>query len=303
MGTLVAAADIGSNTAHLLVADVTPTGLRRIVNESEWLSLGEVVKREGHIPKKDADRLIATLRAFKETANNYRVKVFYVFATEAMRRAANHDSLLAAIKTKLGIEVDVVSPSREAELSLRGASVDSPVDGHVVLVETGGGSVQVADCRDGKIVAEKSLPIGTGTLIAASQIGQPADPAHIGRVKELVADALREVTDFARPDRIVACGGVARGVWRALHPDGHPELDAEEIRYLAWDTARLATATISARYSVKLKRAQTLLPGSLVYLGVLDTFGQTKMYVSEYGVREGAVLELADDQEGRWRKR
>jgi len=303
MGALVAAADIGSNTAHLLVADVTPTGLRRIVNESEWLSLGEVVKRQGHIPKKDADKLISTLKSFRDTAANYKVPAFYVFATEAMRRASNHEELLATIKSKLGIEVDVISPTREAELSLRGSSVDCPIDGHTLLVEAGGGSVQVADCRDGKIVTEKSLPIGTGTLIAASQIQQPATPDQLAKVRELVANALEEVSDFPAPHRIVACGGVARGVWRALHPDGHPELEAEEIQYLAWDTSRLATATISARYSVKLKRAQTLLPGALVYLGVLGVFAQTKMLVSEYGVREGAVLEMADDEEGRWRTR
>ncbi|MBS1707861.1 MAG: hypothetical protein JSS65_03965 [Armatimonadetes bacterium] len=303
MGTLVAAADIGSNTAHMLVADVTPTGLRRIVNESEWLSLGEVVKREGHIPKKEAERLLFTLKSFADTASSYKVDALYVFATEAMRRAANHREILKEIKSKVGVKVDLISPAREAELSLRGASVDCPVDGHTLLVEAGGGSVQVADCRDGLIVAERSLPIGTGTLIAASKVTQPASPEMVAQVKLNISRALEEVADFAPPQRVVACGGVARGVWRALHPDGEPSLQAEEIEYLAWDAARLPTATISARYSVKLKRAQTLLPGALVYLGVLGVFAQTEMLVSEYGVREGAVLEIADGREERWRKR
>ncbi len=303
MGRLVAAADIGSNTAHILIADVTPSALRRVVNQSEWLSLGEVVKREGVIPKREADNLFACIKTFKETADSYKVEALYVFATEAMRRAANHEELLSGIKARLGVQVDLISPAREAELSLRGASLDCPVDGRTLLVETGGGSVQVADCRDGKIVAEVGLSIGTGTLIASSRIKQPASDEEVARVQELVAAALAEVSHYAPPERIVACGGVSRGVWRALHPDGDREIQARELEFLAWDTARLSTAAISSRYGVKLKRAQTLLPGSLVYLGVFRLFAMSSMLVSEFGVREGAILEIADDREGRWRTR
>lgn len=293
MAQLVAAADIGSNTAHLLIAHVTQTGLKRVVNSSEWLNLGEVVSREGEIPKSDAKRLFGVMRDYRDLIAGYKVRHSYFFATEAMRRAANHEEILLDLKQKLGVTVSIISPRREAELSYLASQLDTPGQDPTLMVEAGGGSVQVAFCQAGKISQELSLPIGTGALRAKSALESPATDSQVKVLTEHVAAACDQLADLPPVARIVACGGVARGLWRALHPDGERKLVARELEYLAWDCQRLRPDEISARYDVKLERAKTLLPGSIVLLHVLAVFAQDSLTVSQYGVREGAVLEIA----------
>ncbi|MCU0317597.1 MAG: hypothetical protein MUC92_13510 [Fimbriimonadaceae bacterium] len=293
MPRLFAAADIGSNTVHLLVAEPTPTGLRRVVNESVWLNLGEVVGREGHVPKKLADELVSTLSRFKAITNEHKVAEFYVFATEAMRRATNHDELLDRISREANVRVEIISPRREADLSVNGLQLDCSLAGPCLMVEAGGGSVQVALLYDGKLEAEKSLPLGTGALIAKSGLQQPASETQVLKTIEIIDQALDEVRDLAHADRVIACGGVARGIVRALHPDGDPTLAIQDLEYLAWDAQRLTSEQITRRYGVKHRRAMTLLPGCLVYHALLASFAIPSMTVSNYGVREGAVREMA----------
>jgi exopolyphosphatase / guanosine-5'-triphosphate,3'-diphosphate pyrophosphatase len=93
--------------------------------------------------------------------------------------------------------------------------------------------------------------------------------------------------------RGVASGGVARGLWRAIHPDGEKRLFKEELDYIIWAATRLPVDRIVARFTVKQKRAQTLLPGALVYRALMEHFGLAEIAISEFGVREGAILEMA----------
>jgi len=71
------------------------------------------------------------------------------------------------------------------------------------------------------------------------------------------------------------------------------------LEYLVWSTSRMSIDRIGSRFGVKQRRAQTLLPGSLVYLALMAQFGVSEITVSEFGVREGAILEMAN---GRIRK-
>lgn len=298
MGRLVAAADIGSNTAHLLVASVTQSGLKRLVNTSEWLSLGQVVATHGHIPKDDVRRLVGVMRSFRETIESYGVLDSYFFATEAVRRAENHEEVLRTIWEKAGVRVKVISPQREAELSHRAIQTDTAGDDPTLMVEAGGGSVQVAYCSDGAIQQEFSLAIGTGALTAAAKLTHPATQEQMEALYGAVRQACEAISSLPAVARIVGCGGVARGLWRALHPDGERTVEAQELAYLLWDCQRLEPKTISARYDVRLERAKTLVPGSAVFLEIMAQTAHDSMTVSQFGVREGAVLELTDRMTG-----
>ncbi len=289
-----AAADIGSNTVHLLVAEPTSRGnLRRLVNESEWLSLGEIVAGAGEIPPQDSLRLIETLRRYKKISDEFGAEKLYVFATEAVRIASNHEALLRRIQKTLGISVDLISGSREAELSFLGVTLDTPVEGNTVLVEVGGGSAQVASCRGQKIIEERSLPIGTGRCIAKFQLTNPCPPDTVQALREHVQQFWSECPEPESLDAMVASGGVARGLIRALHPDGDRVVHLFELEYLIRVVATLSVPAIAKRFGVKSKRAGSLLPGAIVFEEMLRRYGQDRFTVSEYGVREGAILEMA----------
>lgn len=295
MGKVFAAADIGSNTAHLLVAELAPNGIKRLANESVWLSLGEIVTREGVIPPALVDTLVDTIRSYKRTAELHRAEQFFVFATEAMRLARNHNHILTRIFDSVGVKITIITPQREAELSVSGISLDCAVQGEFVMVEVGGGSAQIAHCVESQIVQEKSLSIGTGKLRAMFQ-DQIVGHHDIEKIELHIKESLRE---FEPPDssiKLFASGGIARGLVRALHPDGQKEIKAYELDYAIRTAIDLTTEQLARRFGVKLKRAQSILPGALVYKATLNHLNRESIFVSEYGVREGAVLDMANRQ-------
>lgn len=293
MPPILATADIGSNTVHLLVAEVTGRKLRRIINESEWLSLGERVSLDGLFNPKLVDALVLTLRKYKKTAQAAMAVDLAVFATEAMRQATNHDEVLATIRQELGIHVSVISGPREAELSFRGVQLDVARDTPYLLVEVGGGSAQFAQVDNSAISHSLSLPIGTGRLIAMFGVTPQCEKENIVAARQYLRQQLRlSPSEFLGPE-LIASGGVARGIIRALHRDGNPNISTYEIEYLIETSSRLSSAELTKRFMVKRKRAESLLAGSLVYQAILERFGSDQMVVSEYGVREGAILELA----------
>lgn len=293
MPLVIAAADIGSNTAHLLVAEPQGDRLKRLANESEWLSLGEVVSRESMISSRLVEQLSLTLMNFRRIAEDKKADHFYCFATEAMRRAENHESVLKELKKRTGVAVELITPAKETELSLKGTSLDAAGESPFLLTELGGGSMQVALCADGRVMRSESLPIGTGALIARASVEQPPSPQSLATLESILGDAVKQLGAAWSTRRVVSAGGVARGIWRALHPDGARQIHVRELEHLAWDTQRLDVHQIIGRYGVKQKRAQTLLPGSTAYAHVLRWAGHSELTVSEFGVREGAVLEIA----------
>lgn len=292
MGSIWAAADIGSNTCHLLVGDVQENQIQRLENVSDWLSLGEIVARENRIPVDLADQLIATLRKFSRISKSHGAERLYVFATEAMRVATNHDDVLDDIKRATGIGVDLITPELEAEFSLQGVLLDCAGPTPMLLVEVGGGSAQVAFFDHGVVSHEVSLPLGTGKLIASLGLSSPPTLLQHKDLVRTIETQIELCRTFPAVRRVVASGGIARGIVRALHPDADPVVHVRELEYAAWAAQRLDIQRLMARFNIKAKRAATIFPGAHTYLSILQMFRQSEMRVSAYGVREGALLQL-----------
>lgn len=295
MTRVFAAADIGSNTAHLLVAATDGELVMRIDNFNEWIPLGETVAKVGEIPKETVSQLVNAVKEFRQTANSKNAQTLYVFATEGMRAARNHDAVLKKIANETGVKVDLISPKREAELSLRGVMLDTRHYGCDLLFEVGGGSAQIGRIEKHRLEEEESLPLGTGRIIAESNLRNPCPEYAMEATKSYIHHVLEKSTIDVRGKRAVASGGVARGLWRALHPDSEKVLHIDELEYLIWAAARLPIDRLVARFSVKQKRAGTLLPGALVYRALMKRFEVEEIVVSEFGIREGAILELAKE--------
>lgn len=150
----------------------------------------------------------------------------------------------------------------------------------------------MAKVHGNSVEEDTSLPLGTGRLTARFGLTFPAAPETVSAMRAAVEEQINEAVKGFAASRVIASGGVARGVWKALHPDGDKGIESRELDYLTWAATRLPVEVIARRFDVKLKRAATLLPGCIVYRSVLRALGAEKLRVSEHGVREGAILEL-----------
>ncbi len=299
MPRIFGAADIGSNTAHLLVAATDGELVMRIDNYNEWIPLGEVVSRKGEVPKDLVNDLVMAVKEFRRICNDKGAQDVYVFATEGLRIARNYEAVIKKIASEAKITVDIISPRREAELSLRGVMLDTKNIGANLVFEVGGGSAQIGSIHENRLDEEVSLPLGTGRLIAESGISSPCSRISLRAAETYIEKVLERCPIKTETDVAVVSGGVARGLWRALHPDGEKILSIEELEYMVWSTSGLSIDRIISRFNVKAKRAGTLLPGALVYRSLMKKFGLEKVVVSEFGIREGAILEMAAGRMGK----
>jgi exopolyphosphatase/guanosine-5'-triphosphate,3'-diphosphate pyrophosphatase len=213
-----------------------------------------------------------------------------------MRMAANHSEVIQKIKADTGVQVEMISPKREAELSWAGIQLDTSHLPIGMMFEIGGGSAQIARIENGHIAESQSLPLGTGRVLAESGLGSPADSAAEQRAAHYIAAQLEELTIVSCGGLVASSGGVGRGLWRALHPDGEKLIHRNELDYLVWTASRLTVDRLVNRFNVKQKRAGTLLPGAMIYRAMLDHFGIEEFAVSEFGIREGAIIEISRGQ-------
>lgn len=202
--------DVGSNTVHLLVVDAHP-GARPLPAHSHKaeLRLAQLLDERGAIGQDGVDLLVGTVREALEAAEDKGVEELLPFATSAVREASNADDVLARVKDATGVELRVLSGEEEARLTFLAARRWFGWSaGRLLVLDIGGGSLEIAYGIDEEPDAAVSLPLGAGRLTAGWLPGDPADPDDVKALRRHArAQIARTVGEFARfgaPDHVVA---------------------------------------------------------------------------------------------------
>src|SRR5262249_6410336 len=163
-----AAMDLGTNSFHLLVADVHPDGhIDPIVREKEMLRLGDVVSRHGSIPPTAADQAVGTVRRFRLLAEAADADEVLARATSAIRRATNGAEVVDRIEQEAVGGVEVLSGREAARLifgAVRASVVLDPAP--AICFDLGGGSLEVMIGDTRRLLFATSLPLGVARLTA-----------------------------------------------------------------------------------------------------------------------------------------
>lgn len=173
--------DVGSNTVHLLVVDAHP-GARPLPAHSHKaeLRLAELLDEDGAIGPLGVDRLVATVTDAAQAAEDKGCEDVLAFATSAVREASNADTVLARVRDETGIDLTVLSGAEEARLTFLAARRWFGWSaGKLLVLDIGGGSLEIAYGIDEEPDAAVSLPLGAGRLTAGWLRGDPPDPVEV----------------------------------------------------------------------------------------------------------------------------
>lgn len=287
--------DIGSNTVHLLVARVEGNRVVPLVDASADLYLGRDLQGGGAIGRARLHATLLKLQEYQATATEAGVTRLHLIATQAIRAARNRDAVCAAIAQATGLPVQVLSPEHEATLAFVGAEAVAPSPGGHVVVDIGGGSVQVGVGVGAHLESSNSLPLGATRLVAEFLPDDPPTPAQ----ETALAAHLATIVPPELPARAggvvqaIATGGMARRIPQLLgEPVGVPFPTARLDGALAAVRGQPAAA-LAAAYALEPDRARLLLPGMLVLREIVQGYRVPALVVAAYGIREGAVLRLA----------
>ncbi|MGW2522193.1 Ppx/GppA phosphatase family protein [Streptomyces sp. NPDC001617] len=299
--------DVGSNTVHLLVVDAHP-GARPLPAHSHKaeLRLAQLLDESGAIGPEGVDKLIAVVHECLQAAEDKGVEDLLPFATSAVREASNADDVLARVHTETGVELQVLTGAEEARLTFLavrrwfGWSA-----GKLLVLDIGGGSLEIAYGMDEEPDAAVSLPLGAGRLTAGWLPGDPPAPESIRtlrrHVRAQIARTVGEFTRFGAPDHVVATSKtfkqLARIAGAARSMEGlyvQRELKRESLEAWVPRLAGMSAAQRAELPGVSEGRAGQLLAGALVAEGAMDLFGVESLEVCPWALREGVILRRLD---------
>ncbi|NIZ92241.1 Ppx/GppA phosphatase family protein [Kineococcus rubinsiae] len=295
--------DVGSNTVHLLVVDAHP-GARPLPASStkRLLRLAEHLDADGAIDDAGVAALTSAVAAAAHAAEDAGAEELLAFATSAVREAANGDAVLDHVAAETGVRLQVLPGSAEADLTFLavrrwfGWSA-----GRLLVLDIGGGSLEIAAGLDEVPDTAVSLPLGAGRLTRDRLRGDPPSPEDVREtrryVRRQVASCVREVTRAGTPDLVVATSKTLRTLARvtgAAAPAAGPRLRLDELT--PW-VPRLAEMDLAGRHrlpGVSEERAPQLLAGALVAEATLDLLGVAEAVVCPWALREGIILRRFD---------
>ncbi|MCY0935475.1 Ppx/GppA phosphatase family protein [Streptomyces sp. H34-S4] len=299
--------DVGSNTIHLLVVDAHP-GARPLSAHSHKveLRLAELLDEHGAVTPEGVERLVAVIGDAVQAAEDKGCEDLLPFATSAVREATNADEVLARVKAETGIDLLVLSGGDEARLTFLAARRWFGWSaGKLLLLDIGGGSLEIAYGIDEDPDAAVSLPLGAGRLTAGWLPGDPPDQADIRalrrHVRAQIARTVGEFSRFGTPDRVVATSKtfkqLARIAGAARSTEGlyiQRYLTRKSLEEWVPRLAAMTTAQRSALPGVSEGRSNQLLAGALVAEGAMDLLGVESLEICPWALREGVILRRLD---------
>ncbi len=301
----VAALDLGTNSFHLLVADVHADGhLDPIVREKEMLRLGDVVSHHGHIPSTAADQVVATVRRFRLLAESTGADEVLARATSAIRRATNGADVVDRIEAETGVDVEVISGHEEARLifgAIRASVVLDPAP--ALCFDLGGGSleVMVGDSRGMQWAA--SVPLGVARLTAELVHSDPINKRDRRALRDRIEEELTPVRDAVAPYAPRMAVG-SSGTFEALAHMTAARRDADVPSTLNQITItrdeflvvhkEIIGSTASERLrldGLDARRVDLVVAGSQLLASAMELFDFDTLTISEWALREGIVLD------------
>ncbi len=303
----LAVLDVGSNTVHLLVVDAY-RGARPLPAYSHKadLHLSEHVTDEGRIDGKGADALVEAVREALVVAEDQGSEDLMAFATSALREAPNGPAVLARVQDETGVDLEVLAGQDEARLTFLavrrwfGWSA-----GRLLVIDIGGGSLEIALGIDEEPDVTESLPLGAGRLTRDRLPGDPPRKDDVRALRKHVraelARVLRPFGAQGSPDAAVATSKtfkqLARIAGAAPVSDGIDVARTLRRDDLAKWQPKLAEMTVKDRAQlpcVSIGRAPQLLAGAIVAEAAMDLFEVETLAVCPWALREGVILRGLD---------
>ena len=304
----IAALDLGSNSFHLLVADVHLDGtFTAVAREKEMLRLGDDVARHGLIPGPTADRAISAIRRLRQLADALGAREVIAKATSAIRTAANGPELIDRIEAETGVEVEVINGIEEARLvfaAVRASVVLEPAP--ALCIDIGGGSVEVMIGDASGLRWATSLPLGVGRLTAECVYDDPPSTHDRKRLDERILAGLEPLVGEVRerrPRLAVGTSGTLNDLVRMAVALGSGEktmpANTNALRATRADIEALHERIMDAKTSERRRmpgleeqrRAELLPAGSTLLVAALQLFDLDGLVASDWAMREGIVLD------------
>ena len=300
--TTLAAIDAGSNAMRLVIGRAGRNGGVEVVkNSREAVRLGKDVFAGGRMSGKIMKAATKAFGRFRDTIDEWGVEHTVAVGTSALREAENSADLLDRIHTNTGIEVNVIGGLEEARLVHLAVSRKIDVsEGEAVLVDIGGGSVEVTLTSGGVLIESRTLKVGTVRMLQVlndPRQGFSDFMAQIERIKSETRDWTTSVLGHHLVGKLVGTGGNVESIGDLTGKRAGRKATSFAS---SGDLQRIQTQLESLSYEGRQRelrlrpdRADVIYPAVIVVQALMNTVWASNLAIPRVGLKDGVLLELA----------
>jgi exopolyphosphatase/guanosine-5'-triphosphate,3'-diphosphate pyrophosphatase len=302
----VAAIDIGSNSIHMVVAQVEKDGRFHVLDRvKEMVRLGKRTLNAGRLSRSAIEAGVRTLTAFRTLADRQGATRITAVATSAVREASNGGDFIREVERRVGLRVKVIPGREEARLIYLGVRHAVDLSGKpTLIVDIGGGSVEIILVEDGKPVALESLKLGVARMTERFLRTDPPSPKELADLDTHIGDRLDPILDrFAarRVKRVIGCSGTMLNlIAMAAHlrgdpPNGHLHNLAVSPADIVKVHRLIARSDRAARLQIRgldAKRVDLIAAGACLAVHLLGRLRAKQLIACTYALREGVLLDF-----------
>ncbi len=305
-GKILAGIDLGTLSCRMLVVRLCSEGQwEELYRDRKLLRLGEGVATHKKLSPQAMTRVEDAMTGWRNDLSRYQVDEVVCVATSAVRDARNRDQFIDRIKNKTGLEIEVLSGPHEAALTMEGVRSRLPPNIlHVVALDIGGGSTEFMYSTPNKSTQGFSVDIGVVRLTELFFSEDPPSRVTVKKIRAWIRQKTQPVKDQLGDVSQVEFVGTAGTVTTlAAMAQGLHLYERKKVQNYIIDLSTicefektfLATSASGRAGLPGLEpgREDVILAGTLILHEVMDLFGFTKCRVSDFGLREGIILQLA----------
>ncbi len=300
---IMASIDVGTNTVRLLVAEVSSrqSGWKVLAQKMEIARLGEGYRAKTKLLDEAIERNVNIISDYVDTARELKAETINIVATSAAREATNGEYFAERVFTQTGIRLKIASGEEEARLSLNGVCLAVKNASKFLVIDVGGGSTEFILSLNGNIAKAVSIPIGAVVMTERFINTDPPSNSQIETMSQFIKQELRPIAkDFASNVPLIGTAGTITTLGAIyLKMDEYDQSRINSLKLRKENIEEMLLLLMKEKLSqrketvgLEPKRADVIIAGTVILLGIMEVFGYDELSVSDYGLLEGILVDL-----------
>lgn len=301
----VAVIDLGTNTFHLLIAEIAVNQPEILYKTNVPVKLGEGRINDNVIIPAAFERGINCLQDFSRTIAEYLVDVVRATATSAVRSAENGKDFVDVAKERTGISIETISGDAEAELIYQGVKLSGAIQEQSLIMDIGGGSIEFMLCDTQKLIWKKSYNIGAARLMQQFFKSDPLSDADkqniLFHIQEQLTD-LFETCEKYKPQILIGSAGAFETFAELVTGKHHQNITIEQLKTYQFnydDYIDIALKLINSTHQQRVEmpgiiplRVDMIVMAALITNYVLGRVKINRLMLSTYDLKMGVLASL-----------
>ncbi len=298
----IAVIDLGTNTCNLLIAEYQDKSYQILYQGKEVVKLGKNGIDKNKLTEDGLERAILAIQKHQERIGNFNVSEIIIIATSAIREATNKDWFQQQIKANTGLELQIISGEKEAQLIFDGVKLAfGKIDDHSLILDIGGGSNEFILTKNNEPIWKQSFPLGMARIIEQIAPSNPITPEEIVQINEWFSSRLEllwEQMNNVQIPLLIGCSGAFDTLADIIDQTDpgtktriKQEVEMEDFNRIYEILIKSTTVERMGMKGMESIRIEMIVPSVLFIKLVIEHLKIKNIYQTDFALREGILYD------------